>query len=219
MSVPVGVVVASSLPLLSRLESWARFVMESLGYPGIAALVAIENLFPPIPSEVVLPLAGFFVSRGTFHFAGVWAAATVGSVAGAWALYAVGSWLGKPRVYDVVDRFGHILLLREADLDRSFAWFDEHDEAAVLFGRLVPLVRSLVSIPAGLQRMRAGRFTAYTAVGSGAWNLLLVTGGWWLGEEWNRFANLVKYVEYVGVAAIGLLVVAFFVRRWRRESA
>lgn len=203
------------LPLLPDLEPWARAVMESLGYAGIAGLVAVENLVPPIPSEVVLPLAGFFVSRGRFDFWLVVAAATVGSVVGAWALYGLGAVLGRERLYGLVTDHGRYLMVGEADLDTSFAWWDDHGGRAVLLGRLVPLVRSLISVPAGLAGMGLGRFTLYTAVGSGVWNGLLVGLGWYLGEEWERVVELTAAYEVVAVGIMGLVVLAFLVHRWR----
>lgn len=207
-----------SIPFLPPLEPWARHVMESLGYLGIAGLVAVENLIPPIPSEVVLPLAGFFVSRGEFQFWLVVLAATIGSVVGAWALYGLGAVVGEERLYAWVGDHGRYLMVGEADLDTSFAWWDRHGGKAVFFGRLVPLVRSLISVPAGLAGMGLGRFTAYTLLGSGIWNGLLVGLGWYLGEEWERVVALTAAYEVVAVGLMGLAVVAFLVYRWRTRD-
>ncbi len=207
------------LSLIVELEPWARGVMESLGYVGIALLVALENLVPPIPSEVILPLAGFFVSRGTFQFLPVVVAATVGSVVGAWVLYGVGLYLGKANVYAFVERWGHLILVREKDLDRTFVFFEEHGRKAVFLGRLLPLVRSLVSVPAGMAGMPAARFTWYTAAGSGLWNTGLVAVGWWLGQEWERVRPWIQAFEVGFVVLLALLVVGFFLLRWRRERA
>jgi membrane protein DedA with SNARE-associated domain len=192
--------------------------MGSLGYVGIAGLVAVENLIPPIPSEVVLPLAGFFVSRGDFVLWAVILAATVGSVVGAWALYGIGAAVGRERLYGFVDAYGTYLMVGESDLDTSFAWWERHGDEAVFFGRLVPLVRSLISVPAGLAGMDLGRFTLYTALGSGLWNGLLAGLGWYLGEEWKRVVELTSAYEVVAVGIMGLVGVAFLVHRWRERG-
>lgn len=210
-----------ALALLGALEPWARHVMESLGYVGIALLVALENLVPPIPSEVILPLAGFFVSRGTFQFALVVVAATAGSVLGAWVLYAVGLYVGKANVYTFVDRWGRYLLVREEDLDRTFTFFEDHGRKAVFLGRLLPLVRSLVSVLAGMAGMPLGRFTVYTAAGSAVWNTVLVAVGWWLGQEWERVRPWLAAFELGFVALLALVVLGFLGYRWwqRRNTS
>lgn len=190
-------------------------IMESLGYVGIAALVALENVFPPIPSELILPLAGFLAGQGQFWLPAVVAAATVGSVVGALVLYGLGAWLGEVRLRGVVRRYGKFVLLTENDLDRAIDWFDRRGATAVLVGRLMPVVRSLVSIPAGLNRMPIGRFVVYTAIGSTVWNGALVGLGWVLGDRWQDVNQYGKYLEYAVLALVAGVVVWFV---WRRRS-
>lgn len=194
---------------------WVTDVIKSSGYLGVAGLIALENIFPPIPSEVILPLAGVLSGQGRFSYFGVVAAATAGSVIGAFVLYAVGYQLGKERVLRLVKRRGHWLFLTEDDLHRASGWFDRHGGKSVLLGRCVPGVRSLISIPAGIEHMPLGRFTIYTAVGSGVWNAALVGLGWWLGSQWQQVSQYVQYVEYAIWAGIIIAIAWFVWRRWR----
>jgi membrane protein DedA with SNARE-associated domain len=204
--------------MLSSISEWIIAVVESLGYFGIAGLIALENLFPPVPSEIVLPLAGFLVGRGRFFLPWVILSATGGSLASALTLYGIGAWLGERRVRLALKRFGRFLFLHEEDLDRACRWFDQHGRKTVLLGRLVPGVRSIISIPAGLTRMPIWQFVVYTTVGSGLWNTGLVGLGWVLGDQWE----LVRpYVQLLGYIVLGVLVAAalwFIWRRWRAHQ-
>jgi membrane protein DedA with SNARE-associated domain len=195
------------------LAAWVYDVIQSFGYAGVAFLMLAENLFPPIPSEVILPLTGFLVEQGSLVFLPALVVATVGSLVGALVLYALGRWGGR----ELILRHGRVLRLKEADLDRADGWFDRYGGAIVLFGRIVPGVRSLVSIPAGLSEMPLGRFVLLTALGSGVWNTLLIGLGWLLGENWPRVAGVLGSVSDVVLA---LLVVAAFLLGlwlWRRR--
>jgi len=198
---------------LAGLAGWASDVIQSLGYVGIAVLIALENLLPPIPSEVILPLAGFLVGRGRFEFLPVLVASTAGSLTGALALYGLGWWLGEYRLRRFVGRFGRFLLLDEADLDRAIGWFKRYGGRAVFFGRLVPGVRSLISVPAGIERMPIWRFVAYTFGGSALWNALLVGVGWILGDQWAQVRQYTQVLQYALLAA-AIGAVAWFL--WRR---
>ena len=163
------------------IAEWVTSVIEALGYPGLTVLVALENVFPPIPSEVILPLAGFLTGQNRFSFPLVLIATTLGSLLGALVLYGIGMAVGQRRVRLLVERYGHWALLSPDDLTRAEQWFDRHGSVAVLTGRLVPVVRSLVSIPAGYRRMPLGQFLLLTGAGSALWNGALVALGWALG--------------------------------------
>jgi membrane protein DedA with SNARE-associated domain len=189
-------------------------VVETVGYVGVALLVALENLFPPIPSEVVLPLAGFVAGRGDANVVGMVAAATVGSIVGAWVLYLVAAGIGPVRLRRFVVRYGGWFRLGEADLDRAESWFDRNSTRAVLFGRCVPLIRSLVSIPAGFRRMPPVRFTVYTALGSVVWNTALIGAGYALGDRWEQVGDYVSWFQYAVIAAVIGAVVWFGYRRF-----
>lgn len=197
---------------LAALAEWTASVVETLGYVGVAALLALENLVPPIPSELILPLAGFLVEQGRFSYPWVVLAATVGSVAGAWVLYALGRTLGEDRFRRLAEKTP---LLSADDIDRARDLFERHGGAAVFFGRLLPGVRSVVSIPAGFERMTLWRFTAYTTAGSAAWNAALIGAGWALGTQWQRVE---QYAEIAGYLVLALLLLLLVRRAWRKHA-
>ena len=193
---------------------WVTDVIEALGYGGVAFLVALENVVPPIPSEVILPLAGFLAGQGRFWLPGVVLAATAGSVAGALLLYVIARSFGEPRIRRLIDRYGRWATIGQDDLDRAETWFDRHGPAVIFFGRLVPIVRSLVSLPAGFQRMPLGPFVLYTALGSGLWNGALIGLGWILGDRWEDVERYVGAFQNA-VIAVALAAVAWFL--WKRR--
>jgi membrane protein DedA with SNARE-associated domain len=198
--------------VLSSLTEWVTDVVETLGYVGVALLVAIENLFPPIPSEVVLTLAGFVAGRGDAWVVGMIIAATIGSVVGAWALYAFAAWIGPVRLRAFVVKYGKWFRITEDDLDKSEAWFDRRAGTAVLICRCIPLIRSLVSIPAGFRRMPLLPFTLYTLLGSLVWNTVLILVGYALGDQWEKAEKYVDYFQYAVIFVI-LLAIGWFVYR------
>ncbi|MCC6271419.1 MAG: DedA family protein [Microbacteriaceae bacterium] len=188
-------------------------IVEALGYLGVAFLVALENVFPPIPSEVVLPLAGFVAGRGDASLVGMILAATIGSVVGAWILYAIAGAIGPARLHRFVVRRGRWFGLDEHDLHRAEEWFDRRSDAAVLIGRCVPLIRSIVSIPAGFRKMPFGRFIVLSAIGSLAWNSALIGAGALLGDRWEEVGDVVGLLQGAVTIAI-VIAVAFFV--WKK---
>jgi membrane protein DedA with SNARE-associated domain len=191
---------------------WILNVISMLGYMGLFLLLVLENLFPPIPSEIILPLAGFLVGRGDLNFAGAVLAATVGSVAGALTLYALGRYGGRPLVL----RYGRWLRVDEASLDRAEGWFRKYGDAVVLGARVIPLARSIVSIPAGTSRMPPVRFTVLTTLGSAAWNTALVGMGYSLGANWQSVSDWVgSYSDIVLVAATVAAALFLFLRHVR----
>lgn len=206
--------------MMDGISDWVTRVVETLGYAGVAALIALENVFPPLPSELILPLAGFEAGKGTFNYGLMVLAATVGSVVGALALYYVAVIVGEHRLRALVRRHGRWVQLSERDLDRADAWFDRYSGWAVLVCRCVPLVRSLVSLPAGLRRMALPRFVLLTAIGSAVWNAALIGAGYLLGDNWEAVGTVVGYAQYVVIAAI-LAALAWFVRvkLTRRQAA
>jgi membrane protein DedA with SNARE-associated domain len=204
--------------VLERLAGWASSVVETLGYPGIAFLVALESIFPPIPSEVVLPLTGFLIEQGHFSFPLVLLAALIGSMIGAYALFGMGRLIGEERVRGLIERYGKFLLLDESDLDRAARWFERHGGTAVFFGRLVPGVRSLISIPAGLERMPLATFSLYTLAGSAIWNVTLIGLGWLLGTQWERVGEYLDIVQWVVLAAVVVAICWFVVKRVRAQT-
>lgn len=190
--------------IVGDLSDWVTDVIDAIGYLGVALLVALESMFPPIPSEVVLPAAGFAAGEGDANVWGMIAAATVGSVVGAWWLYLASAAIGRTRLHALVTRYGRWVGVRPHDLVRAESWFDDHSSTAVLVCRCIPLIRSLVSVPAGFRRMRPLTFTVYTAIGSAVWNSLLILAGYELGENWEAVSDWVGTFQYVVIAAIGL---------------
>jgi membrane protein DedA with SNARE-associated domain len=198
------------------LAAWAVDLMERLGAPGAGLAVALENLFPPLPSEVILPLAGFTASRGDMSLVGAIAWTTAGSVAGALVLYLAGALLGLGRVRAIATR---LPLLKGSDVDRTAAWFDRHGAKAVFLGRMVPLFRSLISIPAGVTRMSVPVFLALTAAGSLIWNTVFVMAGYLLGESWWRVEAYAGALQKAVIVAVAVALVMFVVSRRRRRGA
>lgn len=188
--------------LLGDMTNFATDVMDALGYAGLALLVAIENLFPPIPSEIILPLAGFNANVGDMNIFIAIVAATIGSVVGALALYAIGYYFGETRVRLIVNRWGKWLGFKETDIDRADEWFDRHGGMAVMLCRVVPIVRSLISIPAGLRQMQIVSFLLYTMIGSLVWNTILITAGYILGANYDHVEEYVGILQYIVIAVV-----------------
>ena len=201
-------------PDIGGLAGWVVDVISSIGAAGIALLVLLENVFPPIPSELVLAFAGFSAARGVIDPFTAWAAATAGSLGGAYVLYAIGAKVGDERLHRLA---GHrwFVLFSQQDLQRGVAFFRDHGGKVVLLARLVPVLRSVVSIPAGMTGMPLGRFSVLTVVGSGCWNALLVFAGYRLGERWQQVSAYVSPVTQVVLGALVLYVVVRVVRRVR----
>lgn len=192
--------------MLGDVGQWVLDVIGALGYVGLALLLVAENLFPPIPSEVVLPLAGFLVGRGDLSLWGAIFAATFGSVAGALVLYALGRWGGRKLVL----RYGKWLRVSEEGLKQAEGWFRRYGDWVVLFARVVPVARSIVSIPAGTMKMPVGRFVVLTTIGSAVWNTVLIGAGVILGANWQAVSGWMgsysDVVLIVGAAAAALFL-------------
>lgn len=168
-------------------------IVNKFGYMGVILLIAVENIFPPIPSEVILTFGGFATTISNITVIGAIIAATIGSVLGAIVLYWIGRVLNEERVDKLVDsRVGKILGLKKDDIHKAFSWFDNKGKFAVFFGRFIPIVRSLVSVPAGMAKMPMMPFLVLTTIGSFIWNTVLITLGRIAGASWNRIA------EYIG---------------------
>lgn len=197
------------------MSDWATGVFDRIGAWGLFALILLENVFPPIPSEVILPLAGFTVGQGDMSFVTAIVAATAGSLAGALVLYGLGALIGEARLRALIARYGRYVLLRTSDVERASAWFDRHGPKAVLIGRCVPGIRSLISIPAGLTRMRLVLFVVLTVLGSLVWNAILIGIGWALGASWRDASDGVQVFTWIVLAAIVLTIAVFLVRRLR----
>lgn len=183
--------------------------LEKSGYLGVFALMALENIFPPIPSEMIMPFAGFVAARGELNVVGVLVAGTAGSVAGALPWYYAAKVYGCERLKKLADRRARWLTITSKDIDKALASFHKHGKKAVLFGRLVPAVRTLISVPAGLANMSLGQFLLYSSIGSLAWTGLLTAAGFLLEDNYKEVAT---YVDPVSKAILGAMLAWYLYR-------
>lgn len=197
---------------LTALIDWSVSLMEIIGPVGAAIAIALESVFPPLPSEVILPMAGLSASRGSFSLAEALIWTTLGSLAGAFLLYGIGAWLGVDRLRAIAAK---VPLLHPEDIDRTVAWFHRHGGKAVFFGRMVPIFRSLISIPAGVTRMPLWRFGLLTVAGSALWNTVFVLAGFSLGEAWPVIERYADILQYIVIAAVAIGVAWFLYVRIR----
>lgn len=200
------------------MTEWVVDVVERLGAIGVGLLIFLENVLPPIPSEVILPFAGFAAEQGRVNAIGAWFAATIGSLSGAAVLYAIGAFIGEERLREL-SRKRWFVFFGEKDLDRGLTFFDRFGVWVVFFGRFIPLVRSIVSVPAGLDRMPLVRFGVLTFVGSGIWNAVFITAGWILGENYDRVEKYVAPASYAVVALLAVAGVWLIGRKINRRGA
>lgn len=197
-------------------QEWVVAVMRAIGAPGVGVATLLETVFPPVPSEVVLPLAGFTASQGHYGLGAAVAWATAGSVVGALVLYYAGAVWGVERLYALADR---LPLVGHGDVERAVDWFERHGRTAVFAGRFVPGVRSLISIPAGVHRMPLLPFTAWTTLGSLLWNAALIGAGYELGAQWHVVEAWVGDVANGVYVVLGVALVVVVVQRVRKRRA
>ena len=193
--------------------------MDQFGYFGVFLLIMIENVFPPIPSEVILTFGGFMTTYSDMTRVGVIIAATAGSVIGAMILYSIGLFLDVARLEKIVDRWGGVLRLTRKDIRKADAWFDKYGPWTVLLCRLVPLIRSLISIPAGMSNMNFPLFILLTTIGSLIWNTALVTIGAAVGDNWQSIVHYMDIYSNIAYAllAIGGIAICIWYFRFRRK--
>jgi membrane protein DedA with SNARE-associated domain len=194
------------------IAGWATDLVDTMGGPGAGLAIALENLFPPLPSEVILPLTGFAAGRGVLSLPSALFWTTLGSVVGAVVLYWIGAAFGRERMRTL---WGKLPLVKASDLVRTERWFAKHGTKAVLFGRMVPVFRSLISVPAGVERMPLHVFVALTALGSLIWNSVLVMAGYWLGDRWETVETYVGFASKAVLLLVVVAVVTYAVRRLR----
>lgn len=197
------------------LETWITSIMADFGYIGIFVLIMVENLFPPIPSEIILTFGGFMTTVTSLNVVMVIIVATLGSVVGAILLYKVASYFGKERLTNIVLKYGRVLRLKESDIERAESFFLKYGSWAVFLCRMIPLIRSLISIPAGMTKMKMSKFLILTTAGSLLWNTVLIGLGAMLGESWSEivvFMDSFSTVIYSIIAVIVLLGLGFFFR-------
>ncbi|MBF2655512.1 DedA family protein [Listeria seeligeri] len=197
------------------METWITSIMADFGYIGIFLLIMVENLFPPIPSEIILTFGGFMTTVSSLNVVMVIIVATLGSVVGAILLYKVASYFGKERLTKIVLKHGRILRLKESDIERAENFFLKYGSWAVFLCRMIPLIRSLISIPAGMTKMKMSRFLVLTTAGSLLWNTVLIGLGAFLGESWNEivvFMDSFSTIIYSIITVIVVVGLGFFFR-------
>jgi len=203
--------------MLSQLASWVETVIEKIGYLGVGLLVGLENVIPVIPSEIVQPYAGFVAQKDGFGAVVLMIiVATIGSVVGSLAMYGIAASIGPVRLRAFVNRYGSWVGISEHELTRAENWFDRRATIAVLVGRCVPLIRAVVSIPAGFRRMKLMPYIVYTAIGSLVWNILLIGAGALLGDNWERVGEVFSPIQKLVELAVVVAVVVFAWLRVRK---
>lgn len=197
---------------------WITGLVEQTGYLGIALLMLAENVFPPIPSELIMPMAGFTAARGELSMVGVVVAGTAGSLAGALLWYYIGRWIGLERLKRWAAKHGRWLTISPEEVDEAAAWFNRHCGKAVLVGRLIPAVRTLISVPAGVAGMALMRFLTYSALGTALWTALLAAAGYLLEGQYQKMGD---YLNLVSDVILGLIVLGYLYRviTFRRRGA
>jgi len=200
-----------------RVQAWITDFMEQFGYIGIFLMIALENIFPPIPSEVILPFGGFMTTYTSLTVPGVIVAATAGSIVGAIVLYGIGRLLSVERLERIVDRWGGWLRVKPEDIDKANRTFQRYGVWAVFLGRMIPLVRSLISIPAGMARMNLWLFVWLSVLGTLIWNTILISVGAALGQSWGKVSEVIGAYADVVYIIIAIVIVVAVVRFWKRR--
>ncbi|WP_079478976.1 DedA family protein [Halobacillus salinus] len=200
------------------MENWLMEVMNQYGYIGILLLIALENIFPPVPSEVILTFGGFMTTSTDLSIVGVVISSTLGSVIGAIVLYSIGLQLDVERLEKIVERWGHILRLSKTDIYKADQWFDKFGPWAVFFCRFVPLIRSLISVPAGMSNMNFGLFVLLTLVGTSIWNIVLVNLGASVGESWEDVVIYMEVYSNIIYIFLILLVIIFALLVYKKKT-
>jgi membrane protein DedA with SNARE-associated domain len=205
--------------LLENARDIIEQIIGTLGYGGIAILMVIENVFPPIPSELVVPFAGFLISRGEMNFIAVVIASSIGTLIGTTFLFYLGKWLGEQRLRLLLRNYGKYFFFPESSYDKALNAFHKHDKAVVFWSRLVPGLRSVISLPAGVANMPLGRFLFYTTLGTIIWNTLLAGGGVLLGNNWSHMMDFVDRFKYVILPIVAALIIFWVVRQNMNKAA
>ncbi|MFJ6619991.1 DedA family protein [Kitasatospora sp. NPDC091335] len=197
------------------IAGWAADLVDTMGGPGAGLAIALENLFPPLPSEVILPLTGFAAGQGVISLVSALFWTTLGSVVGAVVLYWIGLLFGLERMHAI---WARLPLVKVSDLERTEQWFAKHGTKAVFFGRMVPIFRSLISVPAGVERMALPQFIMLTTLGSLIWNSVLVLAGYWLGDQWDTVETYVGVLSKVVLAVVVVALVGYLAARLRGRN-
>ena len=210
--------------VINSIYAFCQNAMQLLGYPGLALVMFLENVFPPIPSEIVLPLAGTLTVSSDpsvapeFNIVSVILWATLGSFAGAWLWYWIGYLISEDRVRKLLRKIGKIIMITEEDLDRALDWFGRYGEWCVFFGRMVPIIRTIISVPAGLSKMHWLKFSIFTILGTSIWNIFLGFAGRILGDNYTVIIEWIDRFKYLVIIVCVAAVVVFYIRRMKNKN-
>lgn len=192
------------------MEKWIIHFMEQYGYFGIAWLIFLENIFPPIPSEIILTFGGFMTTKSDINFIGVVITSTIGSVIGAIVLYGIGVWIGEDKLFKLVQKYGKFLRVNAEDLAKTFNWFERYGYWTIFFCRFIPLIRSLISIPAGITKMNIWLFILFTTLGTLIWNIILIYLGQTVGGNWHLIVNYMDIYSKIIYVLLLILVIYIY---------
>lgn len=195
------------------MNEWINNMMDSLGYGGIALLMFLENLFPPIPSELIMPLAGFTVAQGKMEMMPVLAAGIFGTVLGAFPWYYLGKFIDEHRLETLADQYGKWITVSSTDIKKANNWFTRHGYKAVFFGRLVPGIRTLISLPAGLNNMKLAPFVIYSTLGTLLWTCFLTVAGYKLGANYELVEEYIAPVSKIALLSLAIFFIIWVVRK------
>ncbi|ENV11292.1 hypothetical protein F966_01083 [Acinetobacter higginsii] len=201
------------------LEEWVLSIMEKLGYLGIAFLMFLDNIFPPIPSEIIMPSAGYTASKGELTLIGVIIAGSAGSILAAMLFYWIGRKVPQQRLFQFIERYGKYLRIQVADLDKALTWFNKHGHRIVFFGRMIPAVRSLISIPAGISRMPFSKFMLYSSAGTLIWTSFLAYLGYHFSENQTLMLAILQRISYLIFALIALYIIWWTIKKFYRSKS
>lgn len=200
---------------MDTISTWVLVIMEKLGLIGVTLMMFLENVFPPIPSELIMPAAGFAASQGQMNLVAVIAAGTLGSVLGALPLYYFGTIFDQKRLLALTEKYGKYFLVKPSDVSNAQAWFDKYGKSVIFFGRMIPAIRSLISIPAGMSRMPMLPFLMLTTFGSAIWTTILAYAGFVLGANYEKVESFIAPISkgvVVAVLVIGAVIAFMRIR-------
>jgi membrane protein DedA with SNARE-associated domain len=196
------------------LEDWVLSIMEKLGYLGIAFLMFLDNVFPPIPSEIIMPSAGYTAAKGELTLIGVIIAGSIGSLLAAALLYWLGRKIPQHHLFSLIERYGKYIHISVTDLEKSLTWFEKYGHRIVFFGRMIPAVRSLISIPAGMSNMPFRKFMAYSAVGTIIWTAFLAYIGYHFGENPALISAITQRIGYIILFITMIYILYYLVKKF-----
>lgn len=199
------------------MTEWITNTMNSLGYVGIALLMFLENLFPPIPSELIMPLAGFTISQGKMELIPAIAAGVIGTILGAFPWYYLGKIVDESRLEKLADKYGKWIFVSATDINKANKWFNKYGNIAVFLGRLVPGVRTLISLPAGINNMNIGSFVIYSTIGTLLWVSFLTGAGYFLGDNYESVEKYIGPISKIAILSIGFLFVIWVIRKQMKK--